>query len=87
MSNDHDPSLLRYHTTDELPLILTVSDLRAFFGISRSSAYRLSHLPGFPTIRVGHSLRVPKEKLLLWIEDQSVKIDPEQSPKIVQSDE
>lgn len=55
---------------------MKVSDLQALFGISRSTAYRLLHRPGFPVIRVGGMLRVPKDKLLIWIESQTVENVP-----------
>lgn len=62
---------------------MKVSDLQALFGISRSAAYRLLHVPGFPVIRVGGTLRVPKDKLLAWMELQVIENTPSQNPKIV----
>ena len=78
ISND-----FRYCSPSELPAIMKPSDLQSFFGISRSAAYRLLHMPGFPVIRVGSAMRIPREKLVLWIESQADEKTPDQNPKIV----
>lgn len=62
---------------------MNATDVQKFFGLSRSAAYRLFHEPGFPAIRVRNSIRVPKEKLLLWMEGQTVKNNPKENPRIV----
>lgn len=40
-------------------------------GVSISTAYELFHEPGFPTLRVGSRMVVPKEKFIQWVELQS----------------
>ena len=40
-------------------------------GISPSSGYELMHQPGFPVLRVGSRMVVPKEKFIQWAEEQS----------------
>ena len=37
------------------------------FGISRTSAYELIHEKGFPYIRLGKKIVVPKDKFAEWI--------------------
>ena len=73
----------RYHSLSDLPIAIKPSELQMVFGLSRSATYRLLHLPGFPVIRVGGTLRIPKEQLLLWMEMQIVENAPNQNPKIV----
>ena len=40
-------------------------------GVSISTAYELLNAPGFPTLRVGSRMVVPKEKFIRWAEGQS----------------
>jgi excisionase family DNA binding protein len=50
-----------------LPAILTVEQLQDFLGISRPKAYELVHTKGFPTVRIGRAIRVPREALMQWL--------------------
>ena len=36
-------------------------------GVSPSSGYELMHEPGFPVLRVGNRLVVPKEQFIHWV--------------------
>ena len=38
-------------------------------GVSPSSGYELMHEPGFPVLRVGSRIVVPKEKFMQWVEE------------------
>ena len=40
-------------------------------GVSISSAYELMHEKGFPALRVGNRIIVPKEKFCQWVEEQT----------------
>lgn len=42
-----------------------------------------SYTPGFPVIRVGGMLRIPRDRLFDWMELQSLENTPNQNPKIV----
>ena len=53
---------------EELPAMLTAEELAGALGISRAGAYALIHSKGFPTLRIGKRLIVPKEKLSAWID-------------------
>ena len=57
-----------YKSYDELPLTLSVMDIAALFGISRSHAYDLIHEEGFPVMEIGSRIIVPKVALIKWIE-------------------
>ena len=36
-------------------------------GVSISTAYEVMHEPGFPTLRVGSRMVVPKEQFIQWV--------------------
>lgn len=57
-----------YKHFDELPAMLTVAELAGALGISKAGAYTLIHSKGFPTLRIGKRLMVPKDKLVVWID-------------------
>ena len=56
---------------DELPLFLNANLVAQVLGVSPSSGYELMHEPGFPVLRVGSRMVVPKEKFMQWAEEQS----------------
>ncbi len=56
---------------DHLPPILNAEQLAATLGISRAGAYQLLRQRDFPTLRIGKRLLVPKDKLSLWIDQQT----------------
>ena len=60
-----------YKSYDDLPLFLNAEIVAAVLGVSSSSACELMHEPGFPTLRVGSRMVVPKEKFMEWVEEQS----------------
>lgn len=56
---------------DNYPAILNANQLAEILGISRASAYQLLHMESFPTLRIGKRMLVPKEKLMLWIDQHT----------------
>ena len=59
-----------YKSYDELPLFLNANIVSKVLGISSSSGYELMHKDGFPVLKIGSRLVVPKEKFISWIESQ-----------------
>ena len=55
----------------DLPLFLNANLVAQVLGVSISTAYEVMHEPGFPTLRVGSRMVVPKEKFMQWAEEQS----------------
>lgn len=53
---------------DELPLFLNAETAAKLLGVSISSMYELMHEKGFPVLRIGSRLVIPKEKLQAWVE-------------------
>ena len=62
-----------YKNYDELPLMLNVVQVAAVLGISRAGAYELVHSEGFPTLKIGSRIVVPKDKLREWIDANTVQ--------------
>lgn len=60
----------RYNSYDDLPITLNVQDVATVLGISRVNAYNLCHSEGFPTIRIGKRILIPKQHFLGWLEDR-----------------
>ena len=56
-----------YKNYDDLPLFLNASMVSQVLGVSPSSGYELMHTPGFPVLRVGSRMVVPKEKFVEWV--------------------
>ena len=60
-----------YKSYDDLPLFLNAETVAQVLGVSISSAYELLHEPGFPVVRVGSRMVVPKEKFVAWVSAQA----------------
>ena len=60
-----------YKSYDELPLFLNAGQVAQVLGVAPSSAYELMHEAGFPTLRVGSRMVVPKEKFVQWVEKRT----------------
>lgn len=54
--------------TDNIPLLLTVHDLASLLRIGRNAAYQLVKDGTVRSIRVGRSIRIPREALLQFLE-------------------
>ena len=64
---------LVYKSYDELPLFLNAETVAKLLGISPSSGYELMHEKGFPVLRIGNRMVVPKEKFRKWVEENTGK--------------
>ena len=49
-----------YKNYEELPLVLNSETVAKVLGVSPSSGYELMHEPGFPVLRIGNRMVVPK---------------------------
>ena len=56
-----------YKSYDDLPLFLNAETVAKVLGVSISSAYELLHEPGFPVVRVGSRMVVPKKVRCLGV--------------------
>ena len=57
-----------YKNYDELLLMLNVVQVAAVLGISRAGVYELVHSEGFPALKIGSRIVVPKDRLREWID-------------------
>ncbi len=63
----------QYKSYEELPLFLNADLVAKVLGVSPSSGYELMHEPGFPVLKVGSRMVVPKEKFVQWVEERTVR--------------
>ncbi|WP_080945198.1 helix-turn-helix domain-containing protein [Clostridium sporogenes] len=56
----------------ELPMLLTVNQMRKVLNIGKNSAYELIYQKNFPILKLGErKIRIPKKDLLIWIESNT----------------
>lgn len=53
------------------PLLLRVREVANLLRIGDSTAYALVAANKLPTVRIGRTVRIPREGLLAWIENQT----------------
>lgn len=64
---------VKYKSYEELPLMLSVPEVAAVLGLSQAGAYELVRTDGFPSLKVGSRIVVPKEKFIEWIDENTAK--------------
>ena len=57
-----------YKSYEELPLFLNAETVAKLLGVSPSTGYELMHEKGFPVLRIGSRMVVPKERFRAWVE-------------------
>ena len=60
-----------YTSYEELPLFLNAATVASVLGIAPSSAYELLHEKGFPVLKTGKRLLVPKAQFIQWVEENA----------------
>ena len=60
----------QYHSLEELPLMMNMTDVAAVLGISRAGAYKLAHKADFQAFQIGKRIVVSREKFLDWLDRQ-----------------
>jgi len=56
---------------ERLPAVLNMKQVQDFLGLSKPKVYELAHTRGFPVVRFGRLIRVPRDAFLRWLEAQS----------------
>ncbi|MDS1004978.1 helix-turn-helix domain-containing protein [Clostridium sporogenes] len=57
---------------EQLPMMLTVDQMRKVLNIGKNSAYELIYQKNFPILKLGErKIRIPKKDLLIWIESNT----------------
>ena len=59
-----------YKNYDELPLMLSVSQVAEVLGIGRTNAYELVKEKDFHSLKIGSRIVIPRDKLIQWIEEK-----------------
>lgn len=49
-------------------MFLNAQMVAGILGVSQASAYELMHETGFPSLRIGNRLVVPKERFITWVD-------------------
>ena len=60
----------RYHSLEELPLMMNMADVAAVLGISKAGAYKFAHSADFPAFQIGRRIVVSREKFVDWLNRQ-----------------
>ena len=63
-----------YKDYEDLPGVLSVKELKDYLGISLAGAYQLLHREDFPTLHFASRLLVAKDKLLIWMEQNTDRV-------------
>jgi excisionase family DNA binding protein len=50
--------------------ILTMTEVQRLLQVSKNTAYHLVHRKGFPAVRFGRTIRVPRKALEAWLAKQ-----------------
>lgn len=58
----------QFTSYNELPLFLNAEIVAKVLGVSPSSGYELMHESGFPVLKIGNRMVVPKENFIQWVE-------------------
>lgn len=56
-----------FKSYEDLPLMLSVPEMATALGISRAGAYELARSGGFPALRIGNRIVIPKDSLQKWV--------------------
>lgn len=65
----------KYKSYDDLPLMLSAPEVAEVLGISRAGAYDLVRSAGFPHMKLGNRILVPKDKFIKWIDANTEGMD------------
>jgi excisionase family DNA binding protein len=59
-----------------LPAVLTMREIQDILGVAKRTAYALARRDDFPALRLGKTIRVPREAFLRWLEEQAGRRGP-----------
>ena len=61
----------KFKSYPDLPLTLTAPEVGEVLGISRAAAYELVRSDGFPRMKIGKRILVPRDKFIQWIDENT----------------
>jgi excisionase family DNA binding protein len=56
------------------PLLLKATDAGKLLGLGRSKVFAMVAAGELPVIRIGRSVRIPRQALERWIRDQTIEV-------------
>ena len=62
-----------YKSYDELPLFLNAKMVAKLLGVAPSTAYELMQKEGFPRLRIGNRIVVPRDDFREWVKEHTGK--------------
>lgn len=65
------PMRITFKTNEELPATLSATDISKYLGISKANSYQLMNRSDFPTLKLGKRKLVPKDKFLIWVNNNT----------------
>jgi excisionase family DNA binding protein len=57
------------------PLLLRATEVGKLLGLGRSKVFAMLAAGQLPAIRIGRSVRVPREALERWVREQTAEVD------------
>ena len=60
-----------YKSMEDVPMFMTVMDMAALLGVSRTSAYELVKEKGLPKLNVVHGrIIIPRDRFFEWLDSR-----------------
>ncbi len=56
------------------PLLLKATEVAKLLGLGRSKVFAMVAAGELPVIRIGRSVRIPRQALERWIRDQTIEV-------------
>jgi excisionase family DNA binding protein len=53
--------------------VLTVAQVQEVLGLGKAKAYEVVHQAGFPALRIGKVIRVPRDAFFRWLEERAIQ--------------
>jgi excisionase family DNA binding protein len=70
MSRPKTPEAVK---SEDVPLLLKADEVAKMLGLGRTKVYEMMSAGELPVVRIGTRVRVPRQKLLNWIEEHTEK--------------
>ena len=61
----------KFKSYQDLPLTLTAPEVGEVLGISRAAAYELVRSEGFPRMKIGKRILIPRDAFIRWIDENT----------------
>ncbi len=69
---------MRQIDSPEAPLLLRVQEAAKLLGVGRTTVFALVSDQKLPVVRIGRSVRIPREALEQWIQEHLVRDAPDE---------